>query len=303
MTTRAKTKRGKPQKARKSPPRRRTVKRKSLFDRLMAALPFTPAQMQRVMTFTIVLGVILGTFAVAKIAGVTDRAGQQLAQMAGDAGFEVKRVEVRGLENVNELKVYEIVLAERDRAMPLVDLAGLRDELMQFGWIGDARVSRQLPDTLIVDIVERIPHAVWDDGKQLAMIDREGRVLEKVDDPRSVDLPLISGKNANKRAASLDDLMDEAPALEPMVKEAKWIGNRRWDLVFQSGETLALPEGTDAAKAAYVTFARMEGINRLLGKGVSYFDLRDPERAYFRLPREGTREGNPSETESGGTQP
>lgn len=286
MTT-AKTKRGKPQKARKTPQRRRTVKRASLFNRLLKILPFTPAQVQRTMTGAIILVAILGGLGLAKLTGFSDSAGQQMAQMAGQAGFEVKRVEVRGLNNVNELKVYEIVLAEKDRAMPLVDLDGLRNELMQFGWIGDARVSRQLPDTLIVDIVEREPHAVWDNGKRLAMIDRDGRVLEVIKDAREVDLPLISGENANKRAASLDLLMDEAPALQPMVAEAKWVGNRRWDLVFQSGETLALPEGTDAAKAAYVTFARMEGINRLLGKGVTYFDLRDPERAYFRLPKEG----------------
>ncbi|MEO1044356.1 MAG: cell division protein FtsQ/DivIB [Pseudomonadota bacterium] len=289
--TAAKTKRGKPQKARKSAPRRRTVKRKSMFDRLLAVLPFTPAQVQRAMTFAIVTGVLLGALAIAKVAGLTDRAGQQMAEMAGRAGFEVKHVEVRGLDNVNELKVYEIVLAEKDRAMPLVDLDALRDELMQFGWIGDARVSRQLPDTLIVDIVEREPHALWDNGKRLAMIDREGRVLEVVADARGIDLPLISGENANEKAAALDELMNEAPALEPMVAKAKWVGNRRWDLVFQSGETLALPEGEEASKAAYVTFARMEGINRLLGKGVTYFDLRDPDRAYFRLPRDNAGAG------------
>ncbi|WOE76156.1 cell division protein FtsQ/DivIB [Alterisphingorhabdus coralli] len=289
--TAAKTKRGKPQKARKSPQRKRTVKRTSIMDRLLKVLPFTPEQVQRAMTFAIVAGVVLGVLAVAKIAGVTDRAGTQLAEIAGDAGFEVKHVEVRGLENVNELKVYEIVLAEKDRAMPLVDLDRLRNELMQFGWIGDARVSRQLPDTLIVDIVEREPHAVWNDGKQLAIIDDEGRLLEVIKDAREVDLPLISGKNANTKAAALDALMDQAPALEPMVTEAKWVGNRRWDLVFQSGETLALPEGEEASKAAFVTFARMEGVNRLLGTGVTHFDLRDPDRAYFRLPQEGSSAG------------
>jgi cell division protein FtsQ len=60
------------------------------------------------------------------------------------------------------------------------------------------------------------------------------------------------------------------------------VGNRRWDLQFQSGETLALPEGEKAAAEALLNFARMDGIHRLLGRDLIHFDLRDPERAYFR---------------------
>ena len=30
-----------------------------------------------------------------------------------------------------------------------------------FGWVKDARVSRRLPDTLVIDIVERTPAALW----------------------------------------------------------------------------------------------------------------------------------------------
>ncbi len=54
---------------------------------------------------------------------------QQIASLAADAGFEVRRVEVRGVQRMNELKVYERVLGERDRAMPLVDLDALRARL------------------------------------------------------------------------------------------------------------------------------------------------------------------------------
>jgi cell division protein FtsQ len=58
---------------------------------------------------------------------------------------------------MNELKVYERVLAERDRAMPFGRCRRLRAELLKLPWVEDARVSRQLPDTLVIDIVERKP--------------------------------------------------------------------------------------------------------------------------------------------------
>ncbi len=169
--------------------------------------------------------------------------------------------------------------------MAAVDLDEVRRDLMQYGWIADARVSRRLPDTLVVDIVERTPSAVWQNRQKLALIDKDGVVLEPVTASNAPDLPLVIGPNANRKTKSLDALLDEAPALRPLLAGATWVGNRRWDLRFQSGETLALPEGDAEAKAALIDFARMDGANRLLGRGIVRFDMRDPEKFVF-LPGE-----------------
>src|SRR3546814_13995146 len=64
-----------------------------------------------------------------------------------------------------------------------------------------------------------------------------------------------------------------------------WVGNRRWDLRFRSGETLSLPEGEMPAKEALAKFAHMDGANRLLGRGILRLDMRDPSRFVLRLPR------------------
>jgi cell division protein FtsQ len=155
---------------------------------------------------------------------------------------------------------------------------------MKLGWVKDARVSRRLPDTLVVDIVERDPVAVWQHEGQLALIDVNGAVLQPVALSSMPDLPLVVGPNANLQTASLGKLMESAPALKPMLAGATWVGNRRWDLRFQSGETLSLPEGEKTSSAALVNFARMDGVNHLLGRGILRFDMRDPDRFVLRLP-------------------
>src|SRR5690606_15489553 len=117
---------------------------------------------------------------VASAAGLTALVGTQLAYAAADAGYEVERVEVRGVERMNELKVYERVLGQKDRAMPLVDLHALRDSLLELSWVEDARVSRQRPATSVVDIVERKPHAALKRADRLVLIDPAGHELEPV---------------------------------------------------------------------------------------------------------------------------
>jgi cell division protein FtsQ len=75
-----------------------------------------------------------------------------------------------------------------------------------------------------------------------------------------------------------------APNLKPAMAGASWVGGRRWDLRFQSGEVLALPEGEPAARKALAKFASIDQSVQLLGKGYVRIDMRDPKRMLIRLP-------------------
>ena len=256
----------------------------SVFGSVMARLPITEEHLHRIVLAVILGGAVALAWVVAGFAGLPGLAGQQLAQVAGDAGFEVRRVDVRGVKHLNELKVYERVLAERDRAMPLVDIDALRAELMQLSWVEDARVSRQLPDTLVVDIVERKPHAVLRKPGRLVLIDATGRELEAVSPARAKGRLVVSGPGAERQVVALSALLDAAPALKPQIREAEWVGNRRWNVTFKTGQVLALPEGDKRSASALMSFARLDGTNRLIGGRVAAFDMRAPDRIYLRVP-------------------
>lgn len=261
---------------------RRKVRQISVLDKLLRTLPFSQEDIQRAVTWAVVIAMAILALAAAQWFGLTAAAHQHYASLAAKAGFQVQRVEISGMERVDQLKVYELVLAEKDRAMPLVDIDTVRADLLEYGWIKEARVSRRLPDTLAVEIIERKPAAVWQRNGKYSLIDAEGFVLQNIEAGAASDLPVLNGADANRHAVALNTLLDRATALKAQISGASWIGNRRWDLRFKTGETLALPEGEKAAAEALLNFARMDGIHRLLGRDLIHFDLRDPERAYFR---------------------
>ncbi|MES2781760.1 MAG: cell division protein FtsQ/DivIB [Pseudomonadota bacterium] len=265
-----------------APSPRQKVQQISWVDKAMRTLPFSEEEVQRVITWIFLAALSVLAFAAAQYAGLTTAAYQQYAALAAKAGFQVQRVEVTGMERVDQLKVYQLVLAEKDRAMPLVDIEKVRADLLQYGWIKDARVARRLPDTLAVEIIERKPAAVWQRDGKYSLIDADGIVLANVRPGEGGDLPTLNGNDANQQTVALNDLLDKASALKSQVSGATWVGNRRWDLQFQTGETLALPEGEAEAAKALLNFARMDGVHRLLGRDMIHFDLRDPDRAYFR---------------------
>jgi len=211
--------------------------------------------------------------------------GVAAGEAVGDAGFRVRSVAVQGTRRMDPKPIYRIALDQRTTALPLVDVEAIRERLLDFGWVKDARVSRRYPDTLVVDIVERAPAALWQDGDRLTLIDAEGHVLDKVAVTRMPDLPLLVGPGANSHARALDALLGKAPTIKAQLVSASWVGQRRWDLAVQTGETIALPEGEGAA-AALAKFAEKDKSAGLLGRGIERFDLRIPGKMIARLPRE-----------------
>jgi cell division protein FtsQ len=254
------------------------------MDAAMGVLPFTEEQWSRIWLAMIIGGGVAIAFVIASLAGVPALAQAQVARIAADAGFEVRNVRVTGTAQMDEQQVYARALAIRNQPMPDVDIAKLRAELQALPWVKDARVSIQLPHTLAVDIVERTPHAVLEKADRLVLIDATGVELEPVAADKSKGMLRLAGPGAGKQARALEALLASAPALSPRVDAAEWVGNRRWNLTFKTGQLLALPEGEVEAATALVKFARLDGKNRLLGGKVLAFDMRTPPRLYMRLP-------------------
>ena len=260
---------------------------------LMGRLPISADMIQRAMNWAVwavVAALLIGLAIAFKLPQV---AGTAAGEAIGAAGFSATRVDARGMKPEHRLAVMSVATDQDTTAMPLIDLDLMRDQLLSIGWVRDARVSRRLPDTIAIDIVEREPAAIWQNRGRLSLIDAEGAVLDEVRLDAMPDLPLVIGPAANTQAAALTRLLATAPAMQGMMAGATWIGGRRWDVRFQSGEVLALPEGEAAAAKALAKFARMDASAGMLGKGLVRFDMRLPGKMYIRMSREpGKRVGD-----------
>ncbi len=269
------------------PPARRPQRSPTLTRRFLAAQPLSPATIRRVAVTVFALLIVAGAWVAASVTGVTAYARDETVAAIGRAGFAVKSIEVNGASRSDQLQIYDRALDQMDRSMAAFDLSDVRSELLTYGWVADARVSRRLPSTLVIDLVERSPVAVLQENGRYTLIDDRGVRLPGVDPASMPGLPVLVAANPQAQMPRLARLLEAAPALKPQIAGAAWIGDRRWDLTFRSGEKLALPQDPVRARAALAEFARMDGVNRLLGRGVTRFDMRLPDKLVFRPSREG----------------
>lgn len=274
---------------------RKPSKRVSVPQKIAKKLPVDQARANKLAAFGFTGFLVLMGAAAAVALDIPAKAMMQAGEAVGDAGFRVDGYQIVGLKHMDRKLVDAVVVDELRRAaeeagetkpaQPLVDVSRIRERLLRFGWVKDARVSRRLPDTLVIDIVERTPSALWQNQQQLSLIDAEGVVLDKVSISKMPDLPLVIGPGANAHAGQLKSLMTDVPTLQAQLASAAWVGGRRWDLSFQSGEVIQLPEGESAAREALGKFAKNDRSSGLLGRGILRFDLRKPGQMTVRLPR------------------
>jgi cell division protein FtsQ len=223
-------------------------------------------------------------------------AGDMVPSVSDLSGLTVNEVEVTGTKN---LELEEVILAsgvEDGQKIGDIDLAVVRDQVEAIGWVRKARVSRILPGTIQIDISERVPYAFWQDNRKLRLIDREGVEITKEGLAHFAKLPLVVGEGAPLHARSLFEIMESEPTLAARLQAAVRVGNRRWDLRFDNGVNVQLPE-TDADKAWHrlATLDRHEGI---LSRDIATIDMRLADRMTVRQTPEAAQARRDAEAEA-----
>jgi cell division protein FtsQ len=217
------------------------------------------------------------------------------------AGFAIVDVEIEGLHHTPRLDVHSAI-AKSGGALLFANVDAMKLEVEKLPWVAQATVTRQLPGKVIVSVTERKPFALWQHDRKLALIDASGEVLQRHGLGAFSHLPMIVGEDANRRIGQLFADLEQVPALRERLDGASWIGNRRWDVRFKSGETLQLPEGRRETQAALVAFAQLDAANGLLGRGTQQFDMRLADRLFVRqhasqvVQGSGIKTAHPSET-------
>lgn len=196
-------------------------------------------------------------------------------------GFAVDQVRVSGNKETSEIDILDRLDLDGWTSLIGFDAEAARARIAGLPWVKVAAVRKVYPDELEVRIEEREPFAIWQHGSQLAIIERDGRVITPFDGGRHAVLPLVIGYGAAEQASGFVDKIRRYPELAARVKGFIRVAERRWDLRLENGITIRLPEaGEDAAIAEVLRLDREDG---LLSRDIATVDLRLEDRLVIRL--------------------
>jgi cell division protein FtsQ len=133
-------------------------------------------------------------------------------------------------------------------------------------------------------LVEHQPLAVWQHQGKFDIIDQVGAVIPSARIAEFGALPQIVGEDAAEQAPALVDMLASEADLARHVGSAVHVGGRRWNLEFDNGIEVMLPE--QDAESAWHRLAALDRSDRLLERDVRAIDLRLPDRLTVRLAPE-----------------
>ncbi|MBX3455778.1 cell division protein FtsQ/DivIB [Ferrovibrio sp.] len=210
---------------------------------------------------------------------------QALIGMAGAlVDMRVGEIALSGRQHTPVEALQAAIEVERGDPILSIDLDALRKRVEALGWVKYATVWRQLPDTLFIEIEEREPFARWQIDHQVRLIDRSGRVLDDDDRADFASLLRLVGPGASDKAAALISMLETDPVLGKRVVNAIRVRERRWDIEFDNGVIVKLPENNP--ETAWARLLDLERRFGLLRRDLESIDLRLDDRLIVKLAPE-----------------
>lgn len=211
---------------------------------------------------------------------LAERLDRAASESAVAAGFEIRRVTVKGREETASDDLDGALGPILGRSILHFSPDAARARIEELGWVRAASVSRLLPDTVHVSIRERAPAAVWQMSGRLHLIDIDGAVIREVGAYEYSHLPLIVGAGAPDAASSILQALARHREIGDLTSALVRVGERRWNVRLRNGIDIRLPDEKFAE--ALDVLATLQTANGILDQKLEYIDLRDPERMIVR---------------------
>lgn len=133
---------------------------------------------------------------------------------AWKSSLRIKQINIDGNRIVGENEILQLTQVQLNTFLYTVDLTAIQRNVMSHHYIKDAVVERNLPNSIHIQVVERIPIAIVN-RSEIMYVDDEGVVLPRSISHRLFDLPLISGISESEPLA-LGSIIKQTDVIEAL---------------------------------------------------------------------------------------
>jgi cell division protein FtsQ len=120
-----------------------------------------------------------------------------LGANAWKSSLKIKQIKVEGNRIVGSNEILQLTQVQMNTLLYQVDLTAIQRNVMSHHYIKDAVVERNLPNSLHIQIIERVPITIVN-RPETVYLDESGVVLPRTISHRLFDLPMMSGISAGE---------------------------------------------------------------------------------------------------------
>lgn len=187
------------------------------------------------------------------------------------AGLAIGEIVISGQTLTSEQQVFDALGIQPHTSTLGFDVEAARQRIAELPAVEAVTVRKTYPGDVEVIITEKEPVARWAVDGITFLIDGKG---EQIGEAQGVytELPLVIGDGAADDALVMIRALNGFPRLQEGLIALSRIADRRWDLIYDTGLRVQMPEqGVAQAMTRLVTY---QNDYQLLDRDVSVIDLR-----------------------------
>ena len=204
--------------------------------------------------------------------------------------FEVKDIRINGTEKTNPDELRQILTPNLNNLISF-DKDHAKSLLEQVGWVKRANIKKIYPNTLIINIIETDPFAIYYDNQNNYLIDIDGQIISSNSDINVYkNLLIVRGEDAKTK---LNEIIKEIniyfPDVRNRINELEFIEKRRWNLFLSGNLLIKLPD--TEVKESLNNLKKLFEDKQVLESNIIEVDLRIKGRAVIKVDGEQVRFG------------
>ncbi|SDS09784.1 cell division protein FtsQ/DivIB [Microlunatus soli] len=156
----------------------------------------------------------------------------------------VSRVQVKGAKQLDESAVVEVAAVPKGAPLARLDVDAVQQRVAGIGELESARVSRDWPHTVRIDVVERTPAYAVKQGNGYLLVDRHGVGYQTVTSPAD-ELPRATANSSQPQllkalatvvAALPNSLQRKIETIQAPTRDSIQLKLKNGDVVFWGSE-------------------------------------------------------------------
>lgn len=209
-----------------------------------------------------------------------DNARSEVFTMFSEAlNLSLKEVYVEGQKIAKSEQIVEAVGYKIGHPILNIDIWDVKKRLEVVSFVKYAEVQRKLPDKLVIKIKEGVPSALWQHEGVIKILDEDGTIISKDDIKKFAYLPVITGEDAPIYLFDLFTIIKEDDNLFGKIVGIIRVGGRRWNIKFDDGLIVKLPE--ENVLEAWKYLLKLYRTKRLFNRNIGIIDLRIKDKIFI----------------------
>ncbi len=199
-------------------------------------------------------------------------------------GFKVEEIHINELEFLQvEEQIGKLTFGQGDYIFAL-ELKESQQILEDNFWVEAAQLKIIYPNIVAVTLKEKQPKFLWYQDGQYHAIDALGKIIKTLTIAELelfANFIVVSGALAQQYIPNLLSFIASDARLKSYISEARFIGERRWDILFVNGLLVKLPQQNP--QAAWAKFIELNETNNFLNNQFKSVDLRVEDKLFIEV--------------------